>query len=171
MQKEQENASLQHKVNTLEEQLEKVEAKVGEGKQATQEAAQHKDVNENLLRKISLLEGELDSADKNLRETTDRLRQTDVKAEHFERQVQRLEQERDQCVTSRCTTRHSCLSGGRPSMKKLKANSINPSENLKNWPRNSRVCRCVTRYKEDFHHDDRHVIKARLGHRNERLYL
>jgi len=48
------------------------------------------------LRKISLLEEELDAAEKNVKETTEKLRQVDVKAEHFERQVQRTEQERDQ---------------------------------------------------------------------------
>ncbi|KAA1134445.1 hypothetical protein PGTUg99_001038 [Puccinia graminis f. sp. tritici] len=49
----------------------------------------------SLQHKIALLESELDNAEKNLRETTDKLRQVDVKAEHFERQVQRIESERD----------------------------------------------------------------------------
>lgn len=69
-----------------------------------------------MARKVQLLEEELDKAEKDLKETTekcvwgfipylncwregvalmDRLRQVDVKAEHFERQVQRVEQERD----------------------------------------------------------------------------
>lgn len=38
----------------------------------------------------------MDKAEKDLKETTEKLRQVDVKAEHFERQVQRLEQERDE---------------------------------------------------------------------------
>ena len=59
---------------------------------------------------MQLLEEELDKAEKDLRETTEkcarnpterhpsdgRLRQVDVKAEHFERQVTRVEQERDE---------------------------------------------------------------------------
>lgn len=61
-----------HKVGTLEEQLDKLESKLGEAKSATEETAQHRDANEGLLRKIALLESELDTADKNLRETTDR---------------------------------------------------------------------------------------------------
>jgi len=42
------------------------------------------------------LEEELDAAEKNVKDTVERLRQVDVKAEHFERQVTRIEQERDQ---------------------------------------------------------------------------
>jgi chromosome segregation ATPase len=49
----------------------------------------------NLQRKIDLLEDELDRAEKNVKETMEKLRQVDVKAEHFERQVHRAEQERD----------------------------------------------------------------------------
>ncbi|KAG0004963.1 hypothetical protein BGZ65_012289, partial [Modicella reniformis] len=37
----------------------------------------------------------LDTSERDLRETTDRLRQMDIKAEHFERKVQQLENERD----------------------------------------------------------------------------
>ncbi|KAN0088603.1 hypothetical protein V8E55_005660, partial [Tylopilus felleus] len=56
---------------------------------------------ESLSRNIVLLEEELDAAEKNIKETSvldrvSRLRQVDVKAEHFERQVQRVVQERDQ---------------------------------------------------------------------------
>lgn len=74
---------------------------------------QSKTTSEGLARKVQLLEEELDAAEKNLKETVDkcvvflvlfrilvltflsRLRQVDVKAEHFERQLQRAEQERD----------------------------------------------------------------------------
>jgi len=50
---------------------------------------------DNLSRKVQLLEEELDAAEKNLKETVEKLRQVDVKAEHFERQVVRAEKERD----------------------------------------------------------------------------
>lgn len=115
--KDQEIQSLQHKLSVAEADLEKLESSLKEHKSAKEEAGQHRDTNESLTRKISLLEEELDTAEKNLRETTDkwayslryrhrwrqsdtsiirRLRQVDVKAEHFERQVTRAEQERDQ---------------------------------------------------------------------------
>jgi len=45
---------------------------------------------------VGRVEEELDAAEKNVKETMEKLRQVDVKAEHFERQVQRIEQERDQ---------------------------------------------------------------------------
>lgn len=96
--------------------LEKAETKLADAKAAQQEGDQSKTISEGLQRKIQLLEEELDAADKNLKDAmekcvvavppcargtrtdfaTYRLRQVDVKAEHFERQVQRLEQERDQ---------------------------------------------------------------------------
>ncbi|KAL7009829.1 tropomyosin-2 [Cystobasidiomycetes sp. EMM_F5] len=94
--KDQEIQSLQHKLSVAEADLEKLESSLKEHKSAKEEAGQHRDTNESLTRKISLLEEELDTAEKNLRETTDKLRQVDVKAEHFERQVTRAEQERDQ---------------------------------------------------------------------------
>ena len=107
---------MQHKLGLAESELEKLEGSLKEHKSAKEEAGQHKDTNESLTRKISLLEEELDNAEKNLRETTEkcvkyfeqapvssilhrRLRQVDVKAEHYERQVTRVEQERDQWET------------------------------------------------------------------------
>lgn len=44
---------------------------------------------------MQLLEEELETNDANLRETTEKLRQVDVKSEHFERRVAGLETERD----------------------------------------------------------------------------
>jgi len=95
MQKDQEIVSLQHKVGNLEADVDKYEGKVAEHKALKDEGETHRTANENMSRKIALLESELDNADKNLRETTEKLRQVDVKAEHFERQVQRVESERD----------------------------------------------------------------------------
>ncbi|GAA98397.1 hypothetical protein E5Q_05083 [Mixia osmundae IAM 14324] len=95
LQKDQQIASLNHKVQTLEADLDKIEAKVGDHKKAVEESETHKSASENLQRKIQLLEEELDHSEKNLKETTEKLRQIDVKAEHFERQVLRAEQERD----------------------------------------------------------------------------
>lgn len=71
---------------------------------------------------MQLLEEELDKAEKDLKETTEKLRQVDVKAEHFERAVQRAEQERDEWEkkygVSACAGEDGALritAGGRPS--------------------------------------------------------
>ncbi|CCL99690.1 uncharacterized protein FIBRA_01711 [Fibroporia radiculosa] len=114
LEKDQEITSLQHKLSVMDGDLEKAENKLAAAKTAQEEGDQSKTINEGLQRKIQLLEEELDAADKNLKDAMEkcvlidpvlcdlanrvmhRLRQVDVKAEHFERQVQRLEQERDQ---------------------------------------------------------------------------
>lgn len=72
MTKDQENASLQHKIATLEADLERAETTITESKSAKDDGETHRSVNENLNRKIALLEGELDVAEKSLRETTDK---------------------------------------------------------------------------------------------------
>lgn len=72
MTKDQEIASLQHKVANLEADLERTEAKLAEGKSAAEDTETHKSTNETLSRKIALLEGELDNSEKQLRETTDK---------------------------------------------------------------------------------------------------
>ena len=117
--KDQEITSLTHKVSVLEADIEKMESKLRESKESAQDAEANKTTNDALTRKVTLLEEELDTAEKNLKEVTEkcvlivllvaivsnrasrlvlacRLRQTDVKAEHFERHLQRVEQERDQ---------------------------------------------------------------------------
>jgi len=119
LQKEQEITSLQHKNGLLEAEVEKLEGQIKDAKALGEEGAQHGTQNEALQRRLQLLEDEAEEADKNLRETNDkyepwkkpyedrwgpwanklthyRLRQTDVKAGHFERKVQALEQDRDQ---------------------------------------------------------------------------
>jgi tropomyosin len=96
LEKDQEIGSLQHRLSTLDGDLEKTEAKLAELKSAREEGETSKTTNEGLVRKIQLLEEELDAAEKNVKETMEKLRQVDVKAEHFERQVTRVEQERDQ---------------------------------------------------------------------------
>jgi len=94
--KEQDNASLTHKLSIAEADLDKAEAKLSEAKHASEEGEQNKSANQELLRKVALLEDELDAAEKNLKDCNEKLRQVDVKAEHFERQVQRIETERDE---------------------------------------------------------------------------
>lgn len=115
LEKEQDLSSKTHQLSVLEGELEKAESKLAEAKGAHDENDISKTTNDGLNRKIQLLEEELDNAEKNLKDTVERsvcsrrsrwscisdycasrLRQVDLKAEHFERQVQRLEQERDQ---------------------------------------------------------------------------
>jgi len=95
LEKEQEISSLNHKLSVLDAELEKAESKLADAKTAKEEGENSKTANEGYLRKIQLLEEELDTAEKTVKETMEKLRQVDVKAEHFERQVHRLEQERD----------------------------------------------------------------------------
>ncbi|THH12275.1 hypothetical protein EW146_g7773 [Bondarzewia mesenterica] len=50
----------------------------------------------SLQHRLSVLEEELDSAEKNGKETVEKSRSLDVKVEHLERQLLRVEQERDE---------------------------------------------------------------------------
>jgi len=95
MVKDQEISSLTHKLGLVEKELEKTEAKLNEMKGEVEGAESGKSQSNALSRKVVLLEEELDTSERNAKETVEKLRQVDVKAEHFERQVQRLEQERD----------------------------------------------------------------------------
>lgn len=118
--KEQEITSLQHKNSVLESEVEKLEGLHKTAKDAADESAQHGTQNETLQRRLQLLEEEAEENDRNLRETNEkfvsttslflicacadevflsRLRQTDVKAGHYERKVQALEASRDQWET------------------------------------------------------------------------
>ena len=117
--KEQEIRSLSHNNQRLEAEVEKLETGINEHKKTADQSSDQSNQNENLQRRLQLLEEEADQADKNMRETNEkyvipstrqqqphcirlrltlrcRLRQTDVKAGHYERKVQALEAERDQ---------------------------------------------------------------------------
>jgi tropomyosin len=112
MRKDQEIQSWQHKHSLLEGQNEALEQRLSTAKAESADSTSTKTSAEGMARKIQLLEDELDTAEKNVKETMEkcvdlnpscrfrlltltRLRQVDVKAEHFERQVSRVEQERD----------------------------------------------------------------------------
>ncbi|KAK7024887.1 tropomyosin [Favolaschia claudopus] len=96
LEKEHEIKSLSVKLDNLDSELSKAENSIADSKADREAGETTKMTNEGLTRKIQLLEDELDAAEKNVKETVEKLRQVDVKAEHFERQVQRVEQERDQ---------------------------------------------------------------------------
>jgi tropomyosin, fungi type len=104
--KDQEITSLTHRNELLEKKLEEYEEKLEKFKGLESDESGARGEKESMERKIALLEEEAEQNDKNLKETTekshsgsivlmDRLRQVDVKAEHFERKVTSLELERD----------------------------------------------------------------------------
>lgn len=70
--KDQEIASLQHKLSVAEGDLDKLESKLHEHKAVREEHESNASTSESLQRKVDLLESELDTAEKNLRETTDK---------------------------------------------------------------------------------------------------
>ena len=82
------------KNQVLEEEVEKLETSLNEIKEAADESHSLKTSNENYTKKNQVLEEELEEADKNLKETTEKLRETDVKAEQLERKVASLESEK-----------------------------------------------------------------------------
>jgi len=92
---QQERTSLSHKLSVLDTDLQKAEGDVHTLKSAKEETDKAVSQNDQYRRKIEMLEAELDAADKNLKETTEKLRQVDIRAEHFERQVAILEQDKD----------------------------------------------------------------------------
>ncbi|KAG5437522.1 hypothetical protein PCANB_000950 [Pneumocystis canis] len=91
--KEQENIGLIHKNDLLEMEIERLEQQLMEAKTAAEDDSGNRNISESLQKKIQLLEEELEISDMNLRKTTDKLRQMDVKSEHFERKVSALEKE------------------------------------------------------------------------------
>jgi tropomyosin, fungi type len=72
LQKEQEISSLNHRLSVTDASLEKAEAKLTETKLAATEGEQSKTTNEGLLRKIQMLEEELDATEKNVKETVEK---------------------------------------------------------------------------------------------------
>ena len=72
LQKEQEITSLTHRNGLLESEVEKLETAIKEAKSAAGEASEHSTANENLTRKLQVLEEEAEAADKTLRETNEK---------------------------------------------------------------------------------------------------
>jgi tropomyosin, fungi type len=72
LQKEQEITSLTHRNQLLESEVEKLETGIKEAKSLAGDAASHSTQNENLQRKLQVLEEEAESADKSLRETNEK---------------------------------------------------------------------------------------------------
>jgi len=97
--KETEITSLTHKHTQLEADVEKLETSLAEAKKLNTEGANQGVITEGLTRKLAVLEEEIDSTEKQLKETVEKLRLTDVKAEHFERKVTAAEADRDNWET------------------------------------------------------------------------
>ncbi|KAJ5153873.1 uncharacterized protein N7500_009312 [Penicillium coprophilum] len=89
--KEQEITSLNRRNQLLEEEVEKIEVALKGAKDTASQSLQHDTQNEALQRRLQLLEEEAKGNDKTLRETNEKLRQTDIKAGHYEQKVQALE--------------------------------------------------------------------------------
>ena len=70
--KEQEITSLSHKNQVLETELEKLESGLKDAKTAADESAHHGSHNEELQRKLQVLEEEAENSDKKLRDITDK---------------------------------------------------------------------------------------------------
>jgi predicted RNase H-like nuclease (RuvC/YqgF family) len=69
LEKEQQIASLQHKLQLSEDQNEKYEAQLKDYKTQAAESESHRTTGENLTRKVQMLEEELEQAEKDLKET------------------------------------------------------------------------------------------------------
>jgi tropomyosin len=65
-------ASLTHKLQLANDELEKIEAELKKHKQDSLDAEQSKTTKDGLARKVELLEEELDAAEKNLKETVEK---------------------------------------------------------------------------------------------------
>jgi len=72
LQKEQEITSLNHQKNLLEQDVEKLEARLKEEKEAHVIGSNNSQEMQNLQRKVQLLEEEAEEAEKNLRETNEK---------------------------------------------------------------------------------------------------
>ncbi|KAI8331978.1 X-domain of DnaJ-containing-domain-containing protein [Choanephora cucurbitarum] len=91
MKQEHEIISLTNQNKHLEEDLELANEKIKQLKALEEDEDDLKKENDAAQRKITLLEQELETSEKTIRETTKNFREADVKAEHFERKVQQLE--------------------------------------------------------------------------------
>lgn len=70
--RDQEIQSLQHQLSLRDQEIEKLEGHVSSAKQAKEIGETSRTDNENLQRKVQLLEEELDTAEKNAKETVEK---------------------------------------------------------------------------------------------------
>ncbi|KAJ1649109.1 tropomyosin-2 [Dispira simplex] len=96
MERDQEIISFQNRVTLLEEQLETAEQRLEEAKVAAMEDEHNRSSHDELVRKVQQLEEDLEKREQELKDTRDQLRTVDVKAEHLERTITKMEAERDE---------------------------------------------------------------------------
>ncbi|KAJ7642952.1 actin filament-coating protein tropomyosin [Mycena polygramma] len=96
--KDHEIKSLQVRLDRSDTALAKAEQSLKDSKAATQELEASREQIEALNRKLAALEDALDGSKREKKESLDKLRDLDVKAEHCERQLHVVETERDQWV-------------------------------------------------------------------------
>lgn len=72
LEKDQEITSLQHRLSSLDAEQEQTEAKLTELKKGLVDGESSKTSAEGLVRKVQLLEEELDAAEKNVKETAEK---------------------------------------------------------------------------------------------------
>jgi tropomyosin len=73
LERDQEITSLSHKLSVCENDVEKMEKELRESKTLQEKGEHSNTTNEVLIRKIQLLEEELDAAEKNVKETVEKL--------------------------------------------------------------------------------------------------
>ena len=108
---EQAISSLEHKNGLLEAELDKSEAKVADLKASSSDNEHTKSTSEGLLRKVQLLEDELDAAEKNLKETVEKYASLDSfhdKAISDERYSLMSVIDYDKSMSKRSTLRDRC---------------------------------------------------------------
>jgi len=93
--KEQEIASYQHQLGLLQGKLDDAEVELRKAQAALEEDARNKEEILHLQRTVQTLNSEVDAAELARQDIMQKFQQVDIKAEHFEKQVQKLEQERD----------------------------------------------------------------------------
>ncbi|KAH8823281.1 tropomyosin [Flagelloscypha sp. PMI_526] len=88
---EQEAEQLRHRLAVLDTELDKAESKLAERKLTDNGGDQSEPTNDGTAKRILLLEEELDREKRNLKATTEKLKQANIKAENLEIQVAQLE--------------------------------------------------------------------------------
>ncbi|ORX93919.1 hypothetical protein K493DRAFT_338049 [Basidiobolus meristosporus CBS 931.73] len=88
--REQETTSFNKKIQLLEEQLEKAQQRLVESKASHEETKDHRNLNDTLEKRLKMMETTLEKTENELKETTEKIRDIDLRTEQAERRVQQL---------------------------------------------------------------------------------
>ncbi|KZT59048.1 hypothetical protein CALCODRAFT_507737 [Calocera cornea HHB12733] len=94
-QKEQDNAVLAHRLSLAEAAVESAERRLGNVTAATPPSELGQMSNESLVKRVQLLEDELEHSEKTLKDTAAKLRMVEIKADHYDRKITALENQLD----------------------------------------------------------------------------